>query len=78
MVEIKINKITIELYQEADNTVGSEHAEIIVNPVLIGLYNNGKVDHYYTLKSEGGFSFEDKKELISVFDRIEKIVELAK
>lgn len=78
MIEIKINKITIELYQEADNDVGSEHAEIIVNPALIGLYNNGKVDHYYTFKSEDGFSFEDKKELVSVFDRIEKIVELAK
>ncbi|MFI0436038.1 MAG: hypothetical protein ACH350_10030 [Parachlamydiaceae bacterium] len=73
-----INKITIELYQEADNNVGSEHAEIIVNPVLIGLWQKGKVDHYFTFKSEDGFSFNDKEEVLSIFTKVEKIVNEAK
>lgn len=73
-----INKITIELYQEADNEVGSEHAEITVQPVLIGLFNNDKIDHYYTFKSEHGFSFDDKTEIIELFNKIEKIVNQAK
>lgn len=73
-----INKITIELYQEADNNVGSEHAEIIVNPVLIGLWQKGEVDHYFTFKSEDGFSFNDKEEVLSIFTKVEKIVNEAK
>jgi hypothetical protein len=73
-----INKITIEFYQEAGNEVGSEHAEIIVEPVLIGLWEKGKQEHYYTFKSEEGFSFDDKKEWDAMFNKVESIVELAK
>lgn len=74
---ILINKITVELYQEADNEVGSEHAEIVVNPVLIGLFNekDGSSDHFYTFKSVDGFSFNDKKEVLELFTKIESIVE---
>lgn len=73
-----VNKITIELYQEADNEIGSEHAEIIVNPALIGLWDKDKINHFYTFKSEDGFSFEDKKEVDELFTKIEKIVNSAK
>lgn len=73
-----INKITIELYQEADNEIGSEHAEIIVQPLLIGLWEKDKEDHYYTFKSEGGVSFDGKEDFLSVFTKIKSIVELAK
>lgn len=74
-MSIIINKLTIELYQKADNDVGSEHAEIIVNPVLIGLFNDKKEDDYYlTFKSESGFSFENKEEIIGMFTKIEKII----
>ena len=74
---ILINKITVELYQQADNEVGSEHAEIVVNPVLIGLFNekNGPSDHFYTFKSVDGFSFNDKKEVVELFTKIEAITE---
>ena len=74
---ILINKITVELYQEADNEVGSEHAEIVVNPVLVGLFNekDGAIDHFYTFKSKDGFSFNDKKEVLELFTKIESIVE---
>ena len=71
---ITINKLTIELYQEADNKIGHEEAEIIVNPVLIGLFDNEKDSFFYTFKSEHGFSFEDKEEIKELFDRIETIV----
>ena len=69
-----INKLTIEIYQEADNEVGSELAEIIVNPVLIGLFNNDKPDYFYTFKSEDGFSFNDKDEVLQLFNKISAIV----
>lgn len=73
-----INKITLELYQEADNEVGSEHAEIIVNPVLIGLFDKGEVDYYYTFKSTDGFSFNDIEEVMSTFKKVEEMVNLTK
>jgi len=73
-----INGITIELYQEADNQVGSEHATVEVKPALIELWNGEKNEHFFTFKSEHGFSFNDKEEIIKLFDKIEKIVELAK
>ena len=71
---ITINKLTIELYQEADNTIGSEHAEIIVNPASIGLFHEEKDSFFYIFKSEHGFSFDNKEELKELFDRIETIV----
>lgn len=70
-----INKIEIEFYQEADNEVGSEDLTITANPALIGLYNNGKSDHYYTLKSEHGWSFDDGNELMEMFRKVESIME---
>lgn len=78
MEGIIINKLTIELYQEAANNIGSENAEIIVNPALIGLYNKDKKDYYYTFKSEEGFSFNDVKEINELFEKIEKIIESCK
>ena len=73
-----INKLTIEIYQEADNEVGSDHAEIIVNPAVIGLFNNDKPDYYYTFKSEDGFSFNDKNEILELFNKIESIINQTK
>lgn len=74
-MSILINKLTVELYHEADNDIGSEHATIEVNPVLIGLFDtNNNIDHYYTFKSEAGFSFDNKEEISELFTRIEKIV----
>ena len=70
-----INKIQIEFYQEADNEVGSEDLTITVNSTLIGLYNKGKATHYYTLKSEHGWSFDDGNELIEMFRKVEYIME---
>jgi hypothetical protein len=76
---IIVNKLTIEICQEADNSIGSEHAEIIVNPSLISLFDsNGKSTHYYTFKSEGGFSFDDKEEILNLFDKVEKIINQTK
>jgi hypothetical protein len=75
-MSILINKITIELYQESDSITGSELAEISVNPTLIGLFRDGKVDHYYSFKSVEGFSFNDIDEVVSVFKKIENIVKL--
>ena len=67
-----INKITFEYWQEADNDVGSESLEIIVNPALIGLFkDNGEINYFFTLKSEDGFSFDDSKELIDLIKNIE-------
>jgi len=73
-----INKIEIEFYQQADNEVGSEDFIITVNPVLIGLYNKGKADHYYTLKSEHGWSFDNGDELMEMFRKVESIMEKVK
>lgn len=78
MEGIIINKLTIELYQDADNAIGGENAEIIVNPALLGLYNKDKKDYYYTFKSDEGFSFNNTKEINELFERIEKIVESCK
>jgi len=78
MEGIIINKLTIELYQDAVDNIGAENAEIIVNPALIGLYNKDKKDYYYTFKSEDGFSFNDVKEINELFEKIEKIVETCK
>lgn len=72
---MKINKITIEFYQEADNEVGSEDCTITVNPTLIGLYNKGKATHYYTFQSEHGFSFDDGNEYMEMFRKVESIME---
>ena len=69
-----INKITIEICQEPDNEVGSQQAEIIVSPALIGLFEHHKPSYYYTIKSPDGFSFNDKQELIELFESIEEIV----
>lgn len=72
---MKINKITFEYYQEADNEVGSEELEVIVNPTLIGLFTNkNECDYYITLKSEHGFSFDNSDEIIELFKKIEIIV----
>lgn len=74
-----INKIEIELYQEADNEIGSEIAQVIINPALIGLFDKaGDPDFYYTIKSEHGFSFNDFEEVKELFDKLEEIVKLAK
>ena len=69
-----IDKLTIELHQDADNQTGFERAEIIVKPALLGLFNNHKPDYFFQIKSGEGFSFEDKQEIIDLFDRIEEIV----
>ncbi len=37
-MSIQINRVSIEIYQEADNDIGSKHSEIIINPALIGLF----------------------------------------
>ncbi len=73
-----VRKITIEFYQEADNQVGSEHAEITINPVLIDLWNKDKPEHYYTFKSEDGFSFDDEIELMKLFNKAKEMVNIAK
>lgn len=71
--------MTIELYQESDNNVGSEHAEIIVKPTLIGLFNgNNEKDYFLTFKSVHGFSFDSKEELIKLFCNVEKIIDECK
>lgn len=78
-MSIIINRITIELYQEADNNVGSEHAEIIVKPALIGLFNEkNEKDYFLTLKSVHGFSFNNKEELMKLFFNVEKIIDECK
>ena len=79
-MSIIINRITIELYQEADNNVGSEHAEIIVKPTLIGLFKelNNEKDYFLTFKSVHGFSFDSKEELIKLFCNVEKIIDECK
>lgn len=75
---IIIDKIKIDIYQDADNELGSEQAEIIVNPALIGLFDDkGNNDYYYTFKSEHGFTFEEG-EIEKLFKKIESIVKLAK
>lgn len=71
---IKINKITLDIYQEADNEVGSEHAIIEVNPALIDLFEDNKPDYYFTIKTEHGFSFNNKEEISELFERIETLV----
>ena len=71
---IKINKITLDLYQEADNNVGSEHALIEVKPALVDLFDDNKPNYYFTIKSEHGFSFNDKEEIAELFERIETLV----
>ena len=71
---MKINKITFEYYQEADNEVGSEELEVIVNPALIGLFKDNKSDYYITLKSEHGFSFNNSDEVIELFQKTEILV----
>jgi ethanolamine utilization protein EutA (predicted chaperonin) len=76
---MEVNRMTIELFREADNEVGSEHMEIIVNPALIGLHNEkGEDDYYLTLKSEDGFSFEDAKEIMDTLENVVKMVEQCK
>ncbi len=74
-----IDKITIDVWQEADNEVGSESITIEICPALMGLYkDNGEIDYYLKLKSKDGFSFEDKTELIELINKVEKIAEQAK
>lgn len=69
---MQIDKVTFEFHQEADNEVGSESIEIIATPVLIGLFKeDGTIDHYFTIKTDG-FSFNDKAEFLTTFDKIEK------
>ena len=75
---IQINKITLDLYQEADNEVGSEHATIEVKPALISLFDDDKIDYFYTIKTDHGFSFNDKEEILELFIRIEKLIEQSK
>lgn len=71
---IIVNKLTIDLYQEADNYEGSQDAQIIVEPVLIGLFEGDQPTHYFTFKSESGFNFENRKEINELFENIERIV----
>ena len=75
---IQVTKITLEITQEASNTVGFENAEISVNPALLNLFDGDKPDYYFTIKTDDGFSFDDKNEIIELFTRIEKIAEASK
>lgn len=76
---IIIDKIKIEVWQEADNEVGSESMTIELCPALIGMYkDNGEVDYYIKMTSEYGFSFEDKTELMQLIDKVERIALEAK
>jgi hypothetical protein len=75
-IPTQLNRITMEFIQEADSNDESQDTQMItvtVEPVLLGLHNEGEGSHYYYIKTER-WAFDDIDELIAILQQVKNTI----
>ena len=71
MKHIKLDSVTAVYTQEEDSNsptnIGSQELTITAQPTLVGMYDDGKKDFYFVIKTDR-FAFDSKEEIAELMD----------